>query len=96
MIEEKKKISHWGNSAGVVLSRALLAAAGLDFNEDIVVRAEGGRIIIEPARGKLNIRKLNLDELLEDVEPIGEWDLGPAVGHEIIEPYEGDVKKDFE
>lgn len=96
MISEKKKISRWGNSAGVVLSRAVLAAAGLDLDEEIVVRAEGGKIIIESARRKLNIRTYSLDELLEGVEPVGEWDIGMPRGAEILDPYEGDIKEDFE
>jgi antitoxin MazE len=55
----------WGNSAAVRLPAATLAAAGLRVDQEVEVRVEDGRVVIEP---------LADDGYLAAVEgALGEW-----------------------
>jgi antitoxin MazE len=76
-------VKKWGNSASVRIPAALMDAAKLELDDDVDVREEGGRIIIEPVRQK----RYELDELLAGItrhNQHGEIDLGPPVGKEIL------------
>lgn len=73
----------WGNSAAVRIPAALLAAARLSINQQVDVRAEAGRIVIESAKPSYD-----LDELLAAVTPQnmpGFSPLSSAAGAEGIE-----------
>lgn len=58
-------IRKYGNSKGVIIPAALLKELNLDVNERIDVKAENGRIIIEPVRQP----EYCLDELLAQCSP---------------------------
>lgn len=51
VITEQKKLRRTGNSSGVTLSKKVLAAAGINPGEEVVVTATDGRITIAPAGG---------------------------------------------
>jgi antitoxin MazE len=73
----------WGNSAAVRIPSALLEAAHLSINQQVEVRAEAGRIVIEPAKPSYN-----LDELLAAVTPQNMPSFNPhssTVGAEAVE-----------
>lgn len=76
------RISAWGNSHGVRLPRDVLETAGIEPDADVTIRAERGRIVIEPKQ-----RKPTLDELLARMKPGApseEVDYGPPVGREVL------------
>ncbi len=73
-------LKKWGNSPAVRIPAALMQSAQLALNQTVEVRAEGGRIIIEPV-GPV----YTLDELLNgitDDNRQGEVDFGCAQGQE--------------
>jgi len=75
-------IKKWGNSASVRIPAQVMAAAELRIDQAVDVRAEDGRIIIEPAP----VPAYTLDELLDGMKPEtfpDEIDFGPPVGQEI-------------
>lgn len=75
-------VKKWGNSAAVRIPAAIMAAAHVDLEQAVNVRAESGRIVIEPLRRKV----YQLDELVAGIsvlnlhEPV---DTGAPVGKEI-------------
>jgi antitoxin MazE len=74
-------VRRWGNSAAVRIPAATLDAAGLKPDDQINVREENGRIVIEKARQPA----LSLDELIDGITPENrheETDWGPPVGKE--------------
>jgi antitoxin MazE len=74
-------IKKWGNSASVRIPSPLLAAARLSIDDPVVVREEGGRIVIEPVRSDETM----LAALLEAITPDmlhDEIDVGGPVGRE--------------
>lgn len=76
------RVSAWGNSHGVRLSRDVLEAAGIAPDAEVSVRAEPGRIVIVPARSRPT-----LDELLARVprsRKSDEVDYGPPRGREVL------------
>lgn len=76
------RISPWGNSHGVRLPRDVLEEAGIPPNADVTIRAETGRILIEPVKPKPT-----LDELLARIESgaaTREVDFGPPIGREVL------------
>ena len=78
----KVQVKKWGNSASVRIPAAVMAAAALDIDQTVDVRAENGRVVIEPIRPP----KYTLDELLAEMTPDNFPDLvdfGPPVGREI-------------
>jgi antitoxin MazE len=75
------QVKKWGNSASVRIPAAVMAAAELIIDQSVEVRAEGGRIIIEPVKAPV----YNLDELLDQMAPDTfheDVDFGPPVGQE--------------
>lgn len=56
-------VRKWGNSAAVRLPAATLAAAGLRLDQEVEVRAEDGRVVLEP------VRETGLDALLAAITP---------------------------
>lgn len=74
-------VKKWGNSAAVRIPASIMEAMHLDLDEVVDVRAEKGRIIIEPVKRK----KYDLDALLKGITPDNlhaSEDTGPAVGNE--------------
>ena len=48
----KATVKKWGNSAAVRIPAAIMHATHLDLDEEVDVREEAGRIVIEPIRQK--------------------------------------------
>ena len=73
-------VKKWGNSPAVRLPVTVMAAAHLALNQAVEVRAENGRIIIEPVAPSFT-----LDELLAEMTAQNrhdESDFGMAEGKE--------------
>jgi antitoxin MazE len=76
------QVKKWGNSASVRIPAAILDAVHVSIDQDVDIRAENGRIVIEPLR-----KQLTLESLLSQVTPDnlhGEVDFGSAVGSESL------------
>ena len=76
------RVSAWGNSHGVRLSREVLEQAGIEPDADVSITAEPGRILITPAR-----RKPTLADLLARLPrrpETEEVDYGPPRGREVL------------
>ena len=76
------RVKKWGNSASVRIPTTVMAATSLQLDQDVEIRAENGRIIIEPIRQPV----YDLDALLAAMDPQTfpeEVDFGPAVGREV-------------
>lgn len=54
-------VKKWGNSAAVRIPAAVLEATRVKIGEDVDVREEGGRIVIEP------VCRYRLDDLLKRI-----------------------------
>jgi antitoxin MazE len=59
----KATVKKWGNSAAVRIPAAVMQATHLHLDEEVDVREESGRIVIEPVRQKAYA----LDELLRGI-----------------------------
>jgi antitoxin MazE len=78
----KATVKKWGNSAAVRIPASVMEATHLHLDEDVEVREEKGRIVIEPVRKKTykledllkGINAKNLHEII---------DFGPPVGKEV-------------
>jgi antitoxin MazE len=56
-------VKKWGNSAAVRIPTAVLEATQLEIDEEVDIREEAGRIVIEPVREKV----YKLDDLLKGI-----------------------------
>ena len=75
-------IKKWGNSPAIRLPAAVMEAAHLTLEQAVEVRAENGRIVIEPA-----VPTYSLDELLAGITATnrhGEQDFGMPQGQELL------------
>ncbi len=75
-------VKKWGNSAAVRIPAAVLEASQLQVDEEVDIREESGRIVIEPVREK----KYKLDDLLKGIAKSNiheEVDLGKPEGKEV-------------
>lgn len=75
-------VKKWGNSPAVRLPAAIMEAAHLTLDQPVEVRAENGRVIIEPASPSYS-----LDDLLAGITAKnrhGEQDFGEAQGKELL------------
>ena len=73
-------VKKWGNSLAVRLPAAVMEAAQLALDQAVEVRAENGRVIIEPVA-----RSYSLDDLLAGITAQNrhdEYDFGVAQGKE--------------
>ena len=73
-------VKKWGNSLAVRLPAAVMEAAQLALDQAVDVRAENGRVIIEPVA-----RSYSLDDLLAGITAQNchdEYDFGVAQGKE--------------
>ena len=78
----KALVKKWGNSASVRIPVAVMQAARLELDQEVDVREEEGRIIIEP----LGPQGFELFDLLEGISEDnlhGEVDFGEPVGREV-------------
>lgn len=76
------QVKRWGNSASVRIPAAVMAAASLRIDQEVDVREDGGRVVIEPVPAPA----YNLDDLLAAMTPEtfhDEVDFGKPVGKEI-------------
>ena len=77
----KALVKKWGNSAAVRIPAAVMQAIHLELDDEVDVREEAGRIVIQPIRRK----NYDLDELLKGItsknrhDPV---DFGPPSGKE--------------
>ena len=58
------QVKKWGNSASVRIPAAIMAAASLHIDQEVDVREEEGRIIIDPV-----MQSYDLDDLLTGMTP---------------------------
>ncbi|MDP2810019.1 MAG: AbrB/MazE/SpoVT family DNA-binding domain-containing protein [Rhodocyclaceae bacterium] len=75
-------VKKWGNSPAVRLPAAIMEAAHLALDQSVEVRAENGRVIIEPASPSYR-----LDDLLAGITPDNrhtEADFGAPQGKELL------------
>ena len=75
-------IKKWGNSPAVRLPAAIMEAAHLSVDQQVEVRAENGRVIIEPAAPSYS-----LDDLLAGITARNrhtEEDFGMPQGQELL------------
>jgi len=78
----KGVVKKWGNSAAVRIPAAVLEAMRIQLDDEVDVREEAGRIIIEPVRPKT----YQLDALLKGITANNRHeaiDFGQAQGKEI-------------
>jgi antitoxin MazE len=76
------QVKKWGNSAAVRVPAAILDAVHVSIDQDVDIRAEGGRIVIEPTQ-----KRVTLESLLAQISPDnlhGEVDFSGPVGREIL------------
>lgn len=77
------QVKKWGNSAAVRIPASLLNAVALNIGQEIVMREEGGALIIEPVTKPV----YTLDELLAGMKPETfheHIDFGAPVGNEAL------------
>lgn len=75
-------VKRWGNSASVRLPASVMAEASLVIDQPVEVRAENGRVVIEPVATP----EYDLDVLLAQMDPARFPDpaeFGPPVGNEV-------------
>lgn len=77
----KARVRKWGNSSAVRIPAPVLRASRIEFDELVDVRAEAGRIVIEPLRKKT----YDLEELVSRITPKNRHaasDTGAVIGNE--------------
>jgi antitoxin MazE len=74
-------ISKWGNSQGVRLANDVLRHAKLSLSDQVVIRSEPGRVVIEKAKPKYVLADL-LAQIPEG-ETLALVDYGRAMGREL-------------
>lgn len=77
-----QQVKKWGNSLAVRLPAAVIEAANLALDQAVEVRAENGRIIIEPASPDYK-----LEDLLNGITPKNmhrAQDFGQPQGREVL------------
>lgn len=75
-------VKKWGNSASVRIPTRVLAAAAMKIDQEVEVRAENGRIIIEPVAVPTYELQALLDAMTPETFP-DDLDFGAPVGREI-------------
>lgn len=73
-------IQRWGNSQGLRLSKELLKAADIDIGDEVTIRADKGKIVIEKSR-RYDLAAL-IAQLPEDYQ-VAEENLGEPLGQEV-------------
>jgi len=78
----RSQVKKWGNSASVRIPANVLAAAAMRIDQDVEIREEEGRIVIEAIAGP----RYDLDTLLARITPENmpdDIDFGTPVGGEV-------------
>ena len=52
------KLQKWGNSQGIRIPKVILNEVKWDKNENIIIRVDNGKLIIEKANKKKNIKEI--------------------------------------
>lgn len=76
-------VRKWGNSASVRIPAQVMAAAGLRLDQQVEIREEGGRVVIEPVAPR---PVYDIEELVAGITPENlheEVSFGPPVGKEV-------------
>jgi antitoxin MazE len=76
-------LAKWGNSLGLRLPRALAAELGVSEGQKVELRAENGRLIVEPVR-----QIFTWAQMMENVTPEAmrdAFDWGDDVGRERVD-----------
>ena len=76
------QVKKWGNSASVRIPASVMAAAALRLDQEVDVREEEGRVIIEPVSAPAYELDALLDRMTPDTFP-EEIDFGPPIGEEV-------------
>ncbi len=76
-----QQIKKWGNSPAVRIPALVMEAAHLSLNQAMNVRAENGRVILEPVAPIYNLEELLAGMTDENLH--AEVDFGAAQGKEI-------------
>lgn len=75
------QVKKWGNSASVRIPAAVMTAASLRLDQEVDVREEAGRVVIEPIPSRSGRLDALLDRITpENVHELVDW--GPPVGRE--------------
>ncbi len=74
-------IQKWGNSQGIRIPKILLDTVEWGENEQIIILVDNGKLVIEKANNRKNIKEL-FEDFEGKYEPI-EMDWGKPVGEEI-------------
>lgn len=77
-------LKKWGNSAAVRIPAGVMEAANVTLGQEVSVREQDGKIVIEPVRRP----RKSLAEYLDGITPEnrhGEASYGPDIGKEVIE-----------
>jgi antitoxin MazE len=80
----KVVLKKWGNNAAVRLPAAIVKAARLQLDQPLEVRAEHGRVIIEPVHQEPH--DVDIDAICAALDPAEKPDLvdfGPPRGSEV-------------
>lgn len=76
-------VKKWGNSASIRIPAGIMEATRLHLDDQVDVREEGGRIVIDPIR----TNEYDLAQMLAGITPDnlhGEADFGTPVGQELL------------
>jgi antitoxin MazE len=76
------QIKKWGNSAAIRVPSAILDAAELRIDQDVDIRSEDGRIVIEPIKRQITLEHLLAAISAENLH--GEIDFESPVGQELL------------
>ncbi|MCW0232954.1 MAG: AbrB/MazE/SpoVT family DNA-binding domain-containing protein [Ferrovibrio sp.] len=77
-------VKQWGNSAAVRLPTAILEASGLKLDQQVEIREEHGRIVIEPV--EIEPEEIDIEAICAQLDPNEKpelVDFGPPVGSEV-------------
>jgi antitoxin MazE len=74
-------VSKWGNSASVRIPAAILDQARLQLNQQVTIRVENGRVVIEALRDEYDLDAL-IDGITDENRHAA-TDIGKPVGTEI-------------
>ena len=78
-------LKKWGNSASVRIPAPLMRELGLSVNQEVDLKAKGGKLVIEPVREEMP--RYSLAELVAEISPDNlheAMDFGAPVGGEIL------------
>lgn len=77
----RAQVKKWGNSASVRIPSSVMAAAALRLDQEVDIREEAGRVVIEPLA-----TVYDLDALIAEMRPKSFPDIvdfGAPVGEEV-------------